>query len=305
MNMNNIKKPGPKDVFGYLVFFIGLYVSVIFFGALLFFLIDYYFPDVLHYDYARQAELSLKWPLAILVIIFPLYVWLTGYLRSDLERNHEKKELRVRKWLLYFTLFVTSMVIIGDLVTLIYRFLNGDLTIQFVLKVLAVLLIAAAVFAYYVWNIRKDTPATRHPVMKLFVYGVLGLGALFIALGFFVSGSPFEERLRRFDERRIQDLQTIQYEVINFWQVKEKLPQTLDELRDDIRGFTSPRDPATGDVYRYSVVNALQFELCAVFETANKENISSDMAVTKPVPLSILREAYYYPPLEENWVHSA
>src|SRR3989344_1809905 len=140
--MTDSKKTGPKDVFGQLLAIIGLYVSVIVFGALIFGLINLYFPDVLNYDYGYFAKQSLKWPLAVLVIVFPLYLWLNNYLQNDLERNPEKKELKTRKWLLYFTVFATAIVIVGDLITLIYRFLNGDLTVQFVLKVLAVLLIA-------------------------------------------------------------------------------------------------------------------------------------------------------------------
>src|SRR3989344_3821532 len=167
--MNDSSKSGPKDVFGQLLAIIGLYVSVIAFGALIFGLINLYFPDVLSYDYGFYAKQSLRLPLAILVIVFPLFVWWNSYLQKDLEKNPEKKELKSRRWLLHFTLFVAAVVIIGDLVSLVYRFLNGDLTIQFILKVLTVFLIAAFVFTYYLWNIRKNIPATKDLRMRWFV----------------------------------------------------------------------------------------------------------------------------------------
>ncbi len=297
--MDNSKKIGPKDVFGHILAIIGLYVSVVSFGALLFSLINLYIPDVLQYEHGRFAVESLKWPLAILVIVFPLYVWLTAYLQKDLQKNPEKKELKTRRWLLYFTLFATAVVIVGDLVTLIFRFLNGDLTVQFVLKIIVILAIAGSVFTYYVWNIRKDIPASSHPGMKWFVRGVLLIGVLLIVFGFFVAGSPFAERLKRFDERRIQNLQELQYEVVNFWQTKEKLPVTLDELRDDIRGFTSPLDPETGESYGYTVAGTNEFTLCAVFKTANKEEMI--VPLRKAIPAS--PEGYSLPPSEENWLH--
>jgi len=302
--MDNIQKTGPKDVFGHLLALIGLYVCVLSFGALLFGLIDIYFPDILSYNYGQVAERGLTWPLAILVIVFPLYVWLTAFLQKDLERNPLKRELRIRKWLLYFTLAAASVAIVIDLVALIYRFLNGDLTTQFVLKVFVVLALAFSIFTYYLWNIRMDISATKHPKMRLFVYSVLFLAVASIVWGFFVSGSPFAERMKRFDERRVQDLQTIQYEVINYWQAKETLPETLDMLRDDIRGFVSPRDPETGESYRYAVTGLLQFELCAVFATSNKTDDSSGTVKPTAPPL---REAFYdprgYP--NENWQHGA
>ena len=300
--MNDIKKTGPKEVFSNLLAIIGLYVSVISFGALLFGLINIYFPDVLNYGFGRFAERSLKWPLAVLVVVFPLYVWLTAYLQRDLEKNPEKKELKIRKWLLHLTLFITSIVIVIDLITLVFRFLGGDLTIQFILKVLAVFAIAFAVFVYYLWNIRKDIPASKHPTMKWFVRGVVVLGAIFIVLGFFKAGSPFAERERRFDERRVQDLQSIQNELINYWQAKESLPQTLSGLQDDIRGFIPPKDPETGELYGYRVLSDKQFELCAIFKTSNEDALEAIEGKPLPAPRGLQQPESIY---SESWLHNA
>ncbi len=299
-------KTGPKDVFGHLLVIIGLYVLVIFFGVFIFGLIDIYFPDILSYDfYNREA---IRWPLAALVVVFPLYLWYNSYLQRDLERNPEKRELKVRNWLLHFTLFVAAIIIIADLITLIFRYLNGDLTTPFVLKVLTVLVIASAVFTYYLWNIRRKVSAVKDPKMKWFVWLVTVAGVFFIVVGFITAGSPFAERMRRFDERRVGDLQTIQSEVIYFWQAKQRLPESIDELRSDLRGFTSPRDPETEEPYEYKVLDSLQFELCAVFKTSNKEESTGNDV--KSLPLTP-RGAYYpypgypYPGIDQTWLHDA
>ncbi len=292
-------------MFGQLLAIIGLYVSVIAFGALIFGLVNLYFPDVLNYDYGQFARGSLRWPLAILVIVFPLFIWWNSFLQKDLEKNPEKKELRSRKWFLHFTLFAAAIVIVGDLVSLVFRFLNGDLTVQFVLKILAVFLIALAVFIYYLWNIRKSVPAMKHPRMKWFVRSVVASATFFIVFGFFNAGSPFSERERRFDERRIQDLQSIQNEVINYWQAKEILPQSLDQLKDSIRGFSPAKDPETGESYIYKVLGPLEFELCAVFKASNKESWIGNEA--KPALLAPRPDYYpgYYSGFDENWLHEA
>ncbi len=189
--------------------------------------------------------------------------------------------------------------------SLIFRFLNGDLTVQFVLKILAVFLIASAVFIYYLWNIRRGTPAMKHPKMKWFVSGVVSAAAFFIVFGFFNAGSPFAERERRFDERRISDLQSIQNEVIYYWQAKEKLPETLDQLRSSIRGFSPPQDPEIGESYIYKTLGPLEFELCAVFKTSNKQEPNKGGAKSGPL---VPREAFYpgyYPGPGDNWLHDA
>ena len=140
--------------------------------------------------------------------------------------------------------------------------------------------------------------------MRWFVYGVLALGTLSILFGFLAAGSPFAERMRRFDERRIQNLQTLQYEIVNFWQAKEKLPPTIDALRDDIRGFIPPKDPETEEPYEYKITGARQFELCATFKTSNKEDSVLPLRKTAPAfpegqyPVSVYEESWLYHPGE-------
>lgn len=264
-------KTGPRDVFTYLLTIIGLYVGVISFGALLFQYVNLAFPDPLLDNSGYFARQALRWPLALLVVAFPIYVWLSLFLQKDLAMHPEKRNLKIRKWLLYFTLFVATLVIAGDLVSLIFQFLSGELTVRFLLKVLAVLLIALGVFMYYGWNLRKSIPASAHPAMKAFVQGALVIISISIVAGFFIAGSPFKERLRQFDERRISDLQTIQFQIIDYWQSKEKLPAGLEDLQDNLRDVTPPRDPETGQLYEYKIRGDLSFELCASFQTSNKE----------------------------------
>jgi hypothetical protein len=55
----------------------------------------------------------------------------------------------VRRWLTYVTLFLAAGVLVGDLITLVYNVLAGELTLRFVLKVLIVGAIAGAIFWFY------------------------------------------------------------------------------------------------------------------------------------------------------------
>lgn len=105
--------------------------------------------------------------------------------------------------------------------------------------------------------------------MKSFVYTIIAIVIIAVAAGFFIVGSPQEERLRRFDERRVGDLQFLQSEIINYWAVKDKLPDSLAVLNDDIRGVRVPADPETGAEYGYQIRDAVTFALCANFAKAS------------------------------------
>ena len=108
--------------------------------------------------------------------------------------------------------------------------------------------------------------------MKYFSFIIILIVVVAVVFGFFLAGSPNSERLRRFDERRIQDLQTIQSEIINYWANKERLPQQLSDLQDNIKGFSTPKDPETGSGYSYMVNSDFAFTLCADFSDSNAES---------------------------------
>ena len=52
------------------------------------------------------------------------------------------------------TLFVASCVLIGSVSAVVYNFLDGAVTVRFVLKVLTVGAIAGSAFAHYLRDLR-------------------------------------------------------------------------------------------------------------------------------------------------------
>ena len=181
---------------------------------------------------------------------------------------------------------------------LIFSFLNGDLTTKFVLKITAVFFVAAFVFFYYFWEL-KSWSKVSVLARKIFIYMIIAIVAAAIIAGFFLVGSPNNARLMKFDEQRISDLQIIQSQIIYYWQNKEKLPVTLNDLKDPISGFNPGKDPETDADYGYEVKGDLEFSLCANFGLPSPEGV-------KPVV-----ELPTYPPQyipsgsDSNWNHAS
>src|SRR3990167_10485682 len=153
----DINKNLPRDVFLYLLSIVTLVASAVSFGILVFQYINVYFPDLINDYYYSASNFygTIRQALATLIVIFPVYIWVSRFLKKDIEENPEKRELKIRKWLLYLTVFVAALVIIGDLVVLINTFLEGELTIRFVLKVMAIFFIAGSVFSNYYFELRE------------------------------------------------------------------------------------------------------------------------------------------------------
>lgn len=293
-------KSSPQDVFMHLLAIAALYASVVSFIALWFQYINVLLPDPLNFFY-RAALDGVRWASSALVVVFPVFILLSWLIGRDFRAEPRKRELRVRKWLLYFTLFIAAVTIIVDLVILFFNFYSGELTARFILKMLVVLVVAAAVFSYYLWDVRRSAAQqSRKP--KQFAWIVIFVVAASIIVGFLIVGSPAKQRSIRFDERRITDLQTLQGEIVNYWILKGKLPQSVDNLRDSISGFVPPNDPETGAVYQYHVKNPLSFELCAVFKNKSLGLTGEESNRLTPRPASLPGESYQEP-YQQNWQH--
>lgn len=156
-----VPKPRPsltaRDAFTYLVMFAALYVAAFGLGQLLYGLIDLGFPAPEHNEWRRDwVAQSIRWAIAMLAVGGPVFVLMVRSNERAVRRNPAMRTSPVRRWLTYLTLAIVSGVLIGDAITLIYRFLSGDFTIRFGLKALTLAGISGGVFLHYLRDLRRD-----------------------------------------------------------------------------------------------------------------------------------------------------
>ncbi len=286
----------PKLVFLHLLMFALLYLSMIAILMLLFQHINVLFEDPLDYS-PFTAYSKIRWASSVLLISYPAFLIVGYFVNKELRAHPEAKDLRIRRWLIYLTQFLSAITIIIDLIALVYNFYGGDLTARFGLKVLAVLVIAVAVFAYYRYELSRDLNKTKTSILIASITGVILLAIL--VAGFFIIGSPAKQRALRFDEERVQHLQSLQYEIHAFYARNNKLPTAVDELTDTTRGYAAPEDPETGNGYSYNTLDADTFELCAHF------NYNSDELQGSRNGTIYNGKTYYNGIAETGWAHPA
>ncbi|MFA6158840.1 MAG: DUF5671 domain-containing protein [Candidatus Paceibacterota bacterium] len=284
----------PKDFFLYVGAIIALYVSAGSLLAVLFSIIGAIFPDAVarSYDYYNGG---MRFAIASLIIIFPMYIALSWIIRRDIVANPEKRELSVRKWLVYLTLFVTGLVVVGDLVTVLNVFLGGEVTVRFIAKVIATLVVSGAIFGYYLYDIRRSADENKR-VSRIIVVASAAFVLGTLVWGFAVMGSPSKARNLRFDDTRTSDLQSIQWQIINVWQQKGALPAQLSDLNDSLSYFSLPIDPETGASYVYEKTAAKAFKLCATFALGTADGAASGVSASVVRPYGVT---------DTNWKHSA
>ncbi len=155
--MSQKTKTTPKLFFLHLLSMVTLYASAISLIVVVFQIININIPDIIsesfYYepDYQRSLRAGISW----LIIMFPVYVGTTLSLSKMYAKDTALRNIAIRKWLVYFTLFVAALIIMGSLIAVVNRFLDGELTMRFFAKLVTVLAVAGSIFGYYFLDMKK------------------------------------------------------------------------------------------------------------------------------------------------------
>jgi Domain of unknown function (DUF5671) len=268
-----VPRPKPylsaRDAFFYLLLFGTLYVSAFHLGSLVFDFINRALPDSaqsLNIEYWRQ---SVRWALASLIVTFPVFLYLSATDGRSIRRDPSTRRSQIRQSLTYLTLLIAASVLIGDVITLVYNLLGGELTTRFILKVLTIAIIAGTIFFHYLAGLRLEhTKPIIERTARGRLVGFISMtaAAAVVVTGLFLLGAPSAERIRRLDGRRIGDLQRLSRGTEIYWSRHKRLPTSIGELDGEGGLAVGGRDPA-GEPYGYRTTGERSYELCANFTT--------------------------------------
>lgn len=275
---------------------VALYVSLSFLLVLVFGLINLLFPDALDaYYQIESAQSSIRLGIAMTLVFFPTYIILTRLVNTHRRKENEGSYLGVTRWLIYLSLLIGGGALLGDLVAVIVYFLEGEITIRFVLKALAVLVVVGAAFTYYLLDARgywltREKISIRSGIASIIVVVVV------LLLGFSNISTPSEVRERKLDQQQITDLRDMQWRVIEYYQTSGTLPEEI----NDVYVTEMPQAPETRTSYRYELIDG-GFSLCASFAYPSElmDGAYSSARPVMPIEKGISVTG------TENWDHKA
>ncbi len=302
-----------KDVLLNFGFFILLVRVVYDLGTIVFAAIDKLFPSTTAYQYygsyGSYGYSSISWPVSVTIVIFPILLILGWFIEKHYTAVPEERNSKARKFFTYLPLVITSLVLIGNFITVLYRFIDGqDLSIAFLLKSLTVVLISIVLFLYYFFELKGMLQNKGKWVVILSSLMV----TLVVILGFMALGSPRTQRQIRADDTRVSHLASIDSQVGSYVEQTGQLPQTLADMKQISGNF--PNDPETNAPYEYIAGSRMNdgtytYQLCATF--ARSSSATNDMwghpagrhcfsrtykSYTSPAPVVPVNNNYYYYP---------
>lgn len=241
------------------------------FGGVVFQIINKYAGSPRVYYEGFHSGSALKFHIASLLIITPIFLVVTGILHRFYKEQKLSPASGVHRWLTYFMLFIAFANIVGGLIALVTKFLDGVYFSTFIWKALTILVIALGIFGYYAYDLRRRGYENRSQVSLISALVVVIFALAAIINGFFISGSPQNARILRFDEERVQNLSSLRWAIDDYYRSHKKLPDNLSAEQ-----FEDFKDPETRGAYGYKKVKADAYQLCAAFALSSKEGKKAD-----------------------------
>lgn len=271
---------------------ISLYLSLAFFLVLTFGFINLCFPDALDGVWQiESAASSIRIGFAMVVVFFPTYLTLTRMVNKNRRASDDNHYLGLTKWLIYLSLLAGGLVLLGDLVAVIMGFLEGELTSRFLLKALAVFVVTGAAFFYYIkdaqgfWLTRQTQSLAYGAVAAVLIGTVLASALAYIP-------SPTTVREMKADNEIMYALQNIHWQVQEYYQENEALPETVDDAYGEF-----DRLPDTSELadYTYTVDSETEYKLCTTFNHDSNELDN----YYRPMPSMMAEDRIYWG--NNNW----
>src|SRR3989338_458481 len=184
-------KVTPKDFVLWFGAMAALYAGVVAFITLVFDYINHAFPNPVTdpYYYYDPYSSSISYETASLIVLTPVFLVLMRFIRRSIAADPSRNDIWVRRWALFLTLFLAGATMVVDLIVLLNAYLQGE-----------------DLRGYW-----EREPARAR--MVNWAAGVLVL--VTIIAGFFIIGTPQQMREQKQDAIRLQDLQNIQWQIVN------------------------------------------------------------------------------------------
>jgi len=285
----------PKNFILQLGSLIALYVSVTSILILIFSVTNLKFPDAAAYYWEDSgAREAVRTSIAMLVVFFPTFLIFTRLSNQDRRKFSGGEYGTLAKWLVYLSILGGILVLLGDLVTLINYFLNGEVTSRFLIKVFALLIVIGMTLHYYILDVRGFFKKRADKAMY-FGMGAIVLVFVSLAYGYAYIETPKEIREIRIDEKQVSDLREIYWNIDENYRTSQSLPETIDELYINKKQPIAPEGRAD---YIYNVLDKKTYELCAEF-VAESQQYEHSVIQTKTISTETTKPWYQ----NDNWEH--
>lgn len=150
------------DAFEHVLLFISLYTVAISIALMLHLFVDKWSPDIFRSGYGFSPSFAsfqpylLRGYMAALIVSYPIFSFLFLKIAGRTKNLPSLRNLRARKIFIYLTLIGTFIISMISIIQIVLNFLNGNITVNFLLHFFVTFGISGLIFMYYVSQVKGD-----------------------------------------------------------------------------------------------------------------------------------------------------
>ncbi len=148
------------DAFEHILLFISLYVMTLAISLTLHYFVDKYFPKISSLEDISSEntfyDTLLRGYLSALIVSTPLFIYFFLKITKRTQVYPPLRQLKSRKFLIYLTLVVTFLILIGNAISTVYGLLSGNVTLNFFMHLIVTALVCGIIFTYYLNQVKED-----------------------------------------------------------------------------------------------------------------------------------------------------
>ncbi len=150
------------DAFEHVLMFISLYVFSLASSLLLHTFVDKWIPRINEYGQitdqvvVQVQSYMVRGFLASIIVSYPIFAALFLHLTKRTKQNPNLRSLKARKILIYLTLVIAFVVTITNVINAVYKFLSGNINLNFILHLAIAIAINGLIFVYYLTQVKED-----------------------------------------------------------------------------------------------------------------------------------------------------
>lgn len=151
--------------FQYILLFITLWIWSIALGSIWNYAIDKHIPDTLatslSYNYANAySSTLLQGYLAAIIVAYPFFIGLYLSLDKHVEKNPGIRNIKTRKFLMYFTIIINFLYMLSTLIVSVFGFLGATTSTRTIPHLIVNLLIPGLICLFLLQAVREDRKTT-------------------------------------------------------------------------------------------------------------------------------------------------
>ncbi len=151
------------DAFEHILLFVSLLVFSAAFSLAGHYFIDRWFPSLtaLYPDsgdsYYNDYTLTLlRVYLSGIIVSLPFFTLFFLRITKKNVENPQTRNLKSRKTLIYITLVLTFIILLANTISLVYGFVSGNTTVNFLFHFVLTMAVSGTIFAYYLHETKED-----------------------------------------------------------------------------------------------------------------------------------------------------